>query len=300
MRIGFHILMMMVLVGAAATQGSSAKAATFRSHHAKRSSQSATQSVSWPTFVHPNAQGAPKIGNSSPADTGVEPRAHDSRMSDVKGQDSGSAPNNADLNDRGGKQRNMIRNVGTLKGDDSKGPSNHETIEKDRNSVENRARDVNAIDTRITVQSRRTNNKPDKLRDLKTKAIAPRGVQARRRTAPGTGDHVARNAIGLPMVRHQDVRGRDGETRRVVPISTSAAAGIDRNMPNRLAKADTSVAGQPSVIEPNAIPTAAPAAPNRGMINGTKVVRLGFAPAVIGGPTRTVAGISGNMFRPRY
>jgi len=305
LRIGLYILAI-ALLGAAATQATFAKGAAFRAHHAKRFSQSAGQHASRSMSGHPNPQGVPTTNYHTPAEISASPEARD-----VKAHDSASTPNNAGLDERGGKQKNMTGSVAGPKGGGVKIPSNDDATANDRSSVETRARDLNAIDTRITVQSRRTNTNPNKLRDLKsmTTSVAPRGAAVRRGNAPEAGNHVARNAVGARVVRHEDGRGRDGKTHGAVAVSAAAAAGIDRSIPDSLAKADGSLGGrpsgvQPSVVQPNAIstvaPTVAPAALNRGMINGTKVVRLGFAPAVIGGPTKTVAGISGTMIRPKH
>jgi hypothetical protein len=42
-----------------------------------------------------------------------------------------------------------------------------------------------------------------------------------------------------------------------------------------------------------------PAAPGRGAVNGTAVVRLGTGPAVIGGPAQVLTGINGTTIRPK-
>jgi len=181
-------------------------------------------------------------------------------------------------------------------------------VAKDVNSTEARSEDVNAIDTSITVQPRRPIGRPDKVRELKNiiKSTAPRNFSARRKTAPRGISHVARNAIGVSVVRHPDLRRRDGDIYGAASVAAVTAAGVDRNMPNGLAKADDNVgtsAGTSvgkSVVQPNTVPTVKTAALNRGMINATRPLRPGFAPSVIGGPTRTVPGISGTMIRPKY
>jgi hypothetical protein len=208
------------------------------------------------------------------------------------------------VNDQGGKSKRFIGSVAGPKNSGVHVPSSGEAIGKDPNSVETRARDVNAIDTRITVPSRRTSNDPDKLRSLKPLTfIAPRSALVRRSTASGAVNHSTRNAIGMPVIRHLG-----GENNHAVSIPAAAVAGVDRSVAHSLVKfdggAERGTTERPNMVSPgierqNTSAPANPTAANRGMIDGTKLVRPGFAPSAIGGPAKTVASINGTTIRPK-
>lgn len=309
LRIGIRFLAI-VLLGVSATHATFAKGTAFRAHHINRSDQSAGQSASRPASGHPNAQGTPQTDNHPPADISAGRKPQGSKIGDVKGPTKAGSPNNAGANERSGKSKGVIGSVAGPKDGGVKAPSSGEATGKDPNSVESRARDVNGIDARITVPSRRTSNNPDKFRDLKTfTLIAPRGAPVRRSTASGAVDHSTRNAIGVPIVRHLGIQGRYGEIDHAVTVPAATPAGVNRSVAHSLVKFDDG-AERASTERPNTVSpsigrqnTSAPANPtavNRGMIDGTKLVRPGFGPSTIGGPAKTVASINGTTIRLKH
>jgi hypothetical protein len=303
LRIGIRFLAI-VLLGASATHATLAKGTVFRAHHINRSGQSAGQSASPPASGHPDGQGRPQTENRPSGDIGSGRKPHGSKIGDVKGPTKGSSPNDGRMNEQGGKSKRVIGSVPGPKNGGVQVPSSGETIGKDSNSVESRARDVNAIDTRITVPSRRTSNDPDRLRALKSLTfVAPRGSPVRRSTASGAVNHSTRNAVGMPVIRHLG-----GGNDHAVSSPAAAAAGVDRSVALGLVKFDVGAergsAERPNMVSPgigrqNTSAPANPTAANRGMIDGTKLIRPGFGPSTIGGPAKTVASINGTTIRPK-
>jgi hypothetical protein len=293
-----------VLLGVSAAHATFAKGTVFRVHHINRSGQSAAQGASRPASGHPDAQSTPQTGNHPPADLGAGRKPQGSQIGDVKGPTKGSSPNDAKLNEQGAKSKSFIGNIPGPKDGGVQVPSSGEAAGKDPNAAESRARDVNAIDTRITAPSRRAINNPDKLRALKTLTfIAPRGAPVRRSAASGAIGHSTRNAIGMPVVRHLD-----GENDHAVSIPAAAAAGVDRSVAHSLVKFDGGAervgTERPNPVSPgigrqNTNAPANPIAANRGMIDGTKLVRPGYGPSTIGGPAKAVASINGTTIRPK-
>jgi hypothetical protein len=300
-KIGF---LAVALLAASATHAAFAKGTAFRAHHINRSGQSARQSGSPPASGHPDAQGAPRTENRPSADSGARQTPHRSKVGDAKGPAESSSPNDARVNEQGGKSKRVIGSVPSPKNGGVQVPSIGEAIGRDSNSVESRARDVNAIDASITAPSRRTSNNADKLRTLKSLTfIAPRGAPLRRSSTSGVVNHSTRNAIGMPVVRHLG-----GENNHAVSILAAATAGVDRSVDHGLVKVDGSAergsSGRPNIVSSaigrqNTSSPAIPTAANRGMIDGTKLGRLGVGPSTIGGPAKTVASINGTTIRPR-
>jgi hypothetical protein len=294
-----------VLLGVSATHTAFAKGAAFHAHRINKSSQSAGQSAFRPAFAHPNAQSMPQTGNHPPADTNAGPKPQGSKIGDVKGPTKGSSPNDAKVNQQDSKSKGFIGGVAGPKDGGVQVPSNGEAAGKDPNAAESRARDVNAIDARITVPPRRTSKNPDRIRALKTlTVITPRGAPFRRSTASRMVDHSARNAIGMPVIRHSG-----GENNHAVSTPAAAVAGVDQGVAHGLVKFDggTERAGteRPNIVSlgigwQNTSASANPIAANRGVIDGTKLVRPGFGPSTIGGPAKTVASINGTTIRPRH
>lgn len=139
----------------------------------------------------------------------------------------------------------------------------------DDNSAKLPGRDVNPIDTRITVQSR-----------------PPRPP------APGASNFVARNAIGLPVAPHEAIPSSNGE-----PLGPSAAAA-----PSARPSGTGSVPNAKRIIgeAPGAASNSALAGLRAGGIDGTSLVCPALAPSGLGGPAKTAVGINGSTFRPRH
>lgn len=268
-------LLTVVLLGFLATDATFAEGTAYRAHHAKMFSWSAGHHASRSTSGLPNTRGAPTTD-----------------------RDNASAPNNPGRDERVGKKRNMTGGVAGPDGSGVKVPLNGGATGNDAGSLETRARDANAIDTRIIAPSRLSNDNRAKGFELKNarKSIASRGSPSRHERTPGAMRGVARNAIGAPIVRPAEIRVEDSKAygrQSAVP-----ATGVDRSPPNSFAKSDGSV-GQRSIVQPNTIPTVSSIASNRGMIDGTTFARPGFAPLGLGGPVKAFAGINGTTLRPK-
>ena len=154
------------------------------------------------------------------------------------------------------------------------------------------------IDTRIAVQPRRAGDKPGK--DTKAKIESPALGNLHRRTFPATrpSNQTVRNAVGVPVPRHDGGERYDGVHPGYVAV------------PHAPAVATTGITGSPSASptkpemrtdRPAAIakPIVGSSAANRGPINGTGLVHRGSGPSGIGGPATAVGGISGTTIQPK-
>lgn len=186
---------------------------------------------------------------------------------------------------------------GQTKGDDAKTPSG-EGAQKETGGVTNdtsgsgRAyENDDAIDMRIGTQPRRFGNRT-KVGNVKARV---RLLQARHPAAPGSFDQGTRNAIGLPLARHEGQERRDGEhhgVTNVAPNPSTSGVGASMKADGHLERATT--------LHANPLPSVSPSTFNRGTINGTGATRPGAGPRSIGGPARAVAGISGSAIRRKH
>ena len=155
------------------------------------------------------------------------------------------------------------------------------------------------IDTRIAVQPRRAGDKPGK--DTKAKIESPALGNLHRRTFPATrpSNQTVRNAVGVPVPRHDGGERYDGVHPGYVAV------------PHAPAVATTGITGSPSASptkpemrtnRPAAIakPIVGSSAANRGPINGTGLVHRGSGPSGIGGPAKMQDGINGTTIRPTH
>jgi hypothetical protein len=164
---------------------------------------------------------------------------------------------------------------------------------KDAGPTETQSRD--ASDTRITVWFHRQRGKMDgavkldRARELKSvrkpsdqqKNLTHREFTLRR------SNHIARNAIGARVVRHDDAKPD-----AVSKAQASIAPAVE---PAR------QVGSEPmSVGKLNPMHTVASAIAIHTTINGTILSRQDPLPHTLGGPAKMLAGISGNMIRPRH
>ncbi len=159
------------------------------------------------------------------------------------------------------------------------------------------AKNLEGVDTRITVQSRRLGPGPGK-------AVSPAARIFQRPTlsTPRASNRTVRNAIGLPIVQHENTERRDGEqpySRSVLPNPAAGTMGVARSTTGDLATFEGSL-GRPIVPAPNARPVVRSVVVNRGTINGTGLTRPGVGPSGIGGPKKPVTGISGTTIRPAH
>ncbi|MGD0331738.1 MAG: hypothetical protein ABSA90_00630 [Xanthobacteraceae bacterium] len=159
-------------------------------------------------------------------------------------------------------------------------------------------KDADAIDTRITVQPRRP-GKRDELSEGTIKPLAPRIFRPRRLSAREGRGGVTRDAIGLPVARHDYIEQPGGQRRDVPTVVHEPAAGptgFGANASGGIARTGGAL-GRPSS---NANQIVRPAALNRGAINGTSLARPGLGPSSIGGPAKPIAGINGTTIRPKH
>jgi hypothetical protein len=70
-------------------------------------------------------------------------------------------------------------------------------------------------------------------------------------------------------------------------------------VPGSLAKADVGF-DRRTVPRSNSAAPIVPATPNRAVIDGTKLVHPRIAASGLGGPTKTITGISGTSIRPKH
>jgi hypothetical protein len=154
--------------------------------------------------------------------------------------------------------------------------------------------DAEGIDTRITVQPRRSGRGRDRVGGPKAvKLGAPRNLLARRPVAPSGTEPAVRNAVGVVISRREGIEQHSGERSSI--IVRNAASGA-------LGAMDGSAKPQGSIRRPttNANLIVRPVVVNRGAINGTSLIRPGSAPSGIGGPAKTAAGLNGTTIRPPH
>jgi hypothetical protein len=267
-----------------------AKSVALRGHHVGRVSQSSGGSGSHLTSAHPNAPAEPN--NHPSGKFGVTPGAQEPETHGTKIR---AMPDNAGMNERAGKKTGKMESGGGPKNGEVRVPSSNETSGKTPNSVETRARDVNAIDTRIFAPSRGQKGRADNIHEPKMpiKTLTTRSVPTRRKTVPGAVHGVARNAVGIPNT--QSVAAKPYVGKSALPDVAATPVGTDRSAP----VPPDGIARHPNVAQPNPVSASTPAASNRGMINGTGLVRIGSGPAVVGGPAKVVAGLNGTTIRPK-
>jgi hypothetical protein len=282
LRIALYI-MTIALIGGALPQASFAEDAESSTlHDGAKSGSAADPSGSRPAAPEDHAAGGTRSDNHAPAETGAE----------FKPPNSAASRDNARTNDAGSKQTTKDN---AARGDGVKVPMATERAgEKDINSTRSRPGDAGPIDTSITVQPRRPFGRPNKQPVWKpvVGAVSPRNLLGRPARSFGTIDQLSRNAIGMPTVRQGTVKGAEREPfdgRPAAPISVGAGS---------LAKADESFERR-TLPGPNSL-AVRPAVPNRAVIDGTRLVRPNIAASSLGGPTKTIAGISGTSIRPKH
>ncbi len=162
-------------------------------------------------------------------------------------------------------------------------------------------RDLGPVETRIAVPPRGDTDRMHRQQQAKAKFrlnVSGNGHdnQNHARKAPD----VARNAIGIPVAPLHDGHRNDA------PSNLHVAMGDHGAPPSTVVKSGIAVRTNANqepvrlgVIRSNSNPVTSPAFINRGAINGSGMPRHGFAPAAVGGPPRTIAGINGTMFRPK-
>lgn len=156
-----------------------------------------------------------------------------------------------------------------------------------------------AIETPAAVMTPRPGVTPDKGRDVNArfKITAPGNFQARRVPVLRSSNPVARNAIGQPVVRHEDTAGSGGARVGTVVSAPLPSSSAPLSRTESLAKPSGSFGG-PSVGLQHPGPAASTSISSRGRVGGTSLIRPALAPSAIGA-AKTVAGISGTTLRPK-
>lgn len=160
-------------------------------------------------------------------------------------------------------------------------------------------KDSDAIDTRITVPPQRPGRRDAvKEGDSKARPFA-RHIFRPPRSAHENPARVTRDAIGLPIGRHEGIEQGSAErhdTPALVNNPAAAPTGFGANTSGGSARPGEVFAHPLS----NANPIARSSAPNRGTVNGTNLARPGAGPSSVGGPAKPVAGINGTSFRSKH
>ncbi len=168
----------------------------------------------------------------------------------------------------------------------------------DVNPAPSAGKDSDTTDTRITVQPWAPGRRnAAKNADTKHWPFA-RPLFRPRRSAHESPGGVTRDAIGLPVARHDIEQGRGQQRDLPAFVSDPAAAptGLGANTSGGHARSGGAFAHPPS----NANSNVRSSTLNRGTINGTNFVRPGVGLSSVGGPAKPVAGISGTTIRPKH
>ena len=191
----------------------------------------------------------------------------------------------------GGRQGGATSNV-------SAAPSGSQTLPAGNAVSETAAKNTDAIDTRISVQTRRPGNKSGKAGEVTAKFSLPGVKNPHRRvfSASGASNRTVRNAVSVPVNQHDLSDRQVGAHPLIVPAQHLPAGqiGVVGSTALGIAKSDSGVVRQ--IIVP---PRASPTTPNRG-IGGTTAMHRGVSAVSIGGPARTATGLDGATIRPAH
>jgi hypothetical protein len=149
-----------------------------------------------------------------------------------------------------------------------------------------------AIDTSIGIPSRRLDRGRSRIENVKARI---RLLMPRRPSTPGTLEPGMRNAIGVPVAPHSGPGRREDEHRGVPTVApNSPASGVATNT-----KAEDHLE-RPAFVRGDTGLSAGANTSNRGAISGTGAMHPGASPHGIGGPAKTVAGISGTTIHAKH
>jgi hypothetical protein len=160
---------------------------------------------------------------------------------------------------------------------------------------------VGGIDTSVSVQPARPSRKPTgESHPKKTETPHTLGVRDHRRTPePSAIGGPARNAVGLAV---------DAPTKSLEPARQGVGAqglaphafnGVAKNAIGSSAKVDA-LTHVPDTVHQSLSAALPKISINNSAINGTGMTRPGSGPGTVGGPARTLAGISGTGLRPKH
>jgi hypothetical protein len=157
-----------------------------------------------------------------------------------------------------------------------------------------------AIETPAAVMTPRPGVTPDKGSDANArfKITAPGNSQVRHVPVLRSSNPVARNAIGQPVVQHEDAAA-SGRTRVGATVSAPLPSpGAPLSRTESLGKPNGSIGG-PSVGLQRSGSVANTSIASPGRTDTTGLIRPLRAPAALGGPAKAVVGISGTTLRPK-
>lgn len=195
----------------------------------------------------------------------------------------------------------FAQETGTQPRDDSKAGSTQDSADKNSD----------AVDTHIAPSAwHHVHGHARKSGNSKTGGVGLVITSQHRRTnlVSQPAHQATRNAIGVSVTPQQGSAARHDDTRSLTlerPVSLPTGA-VSRAPITAASGTSASGLGQfesRSVRPPPAVhinPVAGSAVGNRGAINGTWAAHHGPAPTSLGGPHTAVAGISGNMVRPKH
>ncbi len=184
----------------------------------------------------------------------------------------------------------------------SAAPSPAQTSSGENAASESAAKSADDIDTRISVQSRRTGTKPGKVGEAKLTLSLPTVKNPHRRvfSASAASRQTVRNALSVPVSRQELLERHAGEHpfAASTPHISAGTIGVVGNTGVGVAKSDAGLIRQSS-LPPSASPGGGSPLLNRG-ISGTSVSHRGVNPSSLGGPARTATGINGTTIRPAH
>jgi hypothetical protein len=184
----------------------------------------------------------------------------------------------------------------------SAAPSSAQTSSSENAASESATKSADDIDTRISVQTRRTSAKPGKVGEAKAKLSLPGVKNPHRRvfSASAVSRQTVRNAVGVPISQQELLERHAGEHpfAASTPHIPAGAIGVVGNTGVGVAKPDVGLIRQTS-LPPSTSPGVNSPVVNRG-ISGTSMSHRGVGPSGLGGPAKTAAGINGTMIRPTH
>jgi hypothetical protein len=156
--------------------------------------------------------------------------------------------------------------------------------------------DASEIDAHVAVPARHPKIVRDKAGSWTiVKPGAPRNLLARQRFVPAVFGPVARNSIGVAVIQRDAMEQHGGAHHVFSAVTHSPAFGLNANSAGKVEPVP--IFGRSTTQSANLF--ARPLAPNRSGINGTAIAHHGSALAGIGGPAKSVTGISGTSIRPK-
>jgi len=154
------------------------------------------------------------------------------------------------------------------------------------------------IDTRISVQPRRTGAKSNKGAEARVKITLPAMKNPHRRVF-SVSSRTTRNAVSAPVPQRESTEHASSEHLIILSAPHFGAGGTP---------SVGGLGGNAAPAKLNAVPILSGSSnpnshgsttQNRG-INGTTVAHHGIAQAGIGGPAKTTSGVNGTTIRPAH